>query len=64
MYAVAQGGLFLTGTGSGNLDRAVILCIVGGAALAAYLGIALLLRTEEIGSAVALLRPRTTKGDK
>ncbi len=61
MYAVARGGLLLTGAGSGTLDRAAILALVGGAALAAYLGTALLLRTEEIGSAGALLRSRTAK---
>ena len=61
MYAVARGGLLLTGAGSGTLDRAVILALVGGGALAAYLGTALLLRTEEIGSAGALLRSRAAK---
>jgi putative peptidoglycan lipid II flippase len=64
MYAVARGGLLLTGAGSGTLDRAVILALVGGGALAAYLGVALVLRTEEVGSSVALLRSRTAKGDK
>ncbi len=64
MYAVARGGLLLTGAGSGTLDRAVILALVGGAALAAYLGTALLLRTEEIGSAGALLRSRSTKSQR
>jgi hypothetical protein len=31
-----------------DLDRATILALVGGAALAAYLGTSLLLRTEEL----------------
>jgi putative peptidoglycan lipid II flippase len=64
MYAVARGGLLLTGAGSGTLDRAVILALVGGGALATYLGVALVLRTEEVGSSVALLRSQTAKGDK
>jgi hypothetical protein len=64
MYAVARGGLLLTGAGSGILDRAVILALVGGAALAAYLGVAFVLRTEEVGSSVALLRSRTAKSQR
>ncbi len=61
MYAVARGGLLLTGAGSGTLQRAGVLALVGGAALAAYLGMALLLRAEEINSAGSLLRSRTAK---
>jgi hypothetical protein len=49
-------GLSLTGTGSGLVDRVVILIFVGGAALAAYAGMALLLKTEEMSSAASLLR--------
>jgi putative peptidoglycan lipid II flippase len=64
MYAVAKGGLLLVGAGSGTLERATIVALVGGVALAAYLGIAFLLRTEEVSSSVALLRSRITKGDK
>ena len=59
MYAVARGGLLLTGTGSGTLARAAILLLVGGAALASYLGAARLLGAEEIDSARALLRSRS-----
>jgi putative peptidoglycan lipid II flippase len=58
MYAVARGGLSLAGSGSALADRAVILCLVGGSALAAYLGTVLLLKAEELGSVVALLRKR------
>lgn len=47
MYAVARAGVSLLGTGSGLLDRAVILPLVGGVALAAYLGTSLLVRAEE-----------------
>jgi putative peptidoglycan lipid II flippase len=56
MYVVIRVALSLTGTGSGLVDRAVILFFVGGAALAAYCGMALLLKTEELGSAASLLR--------
>ena len=58
MYAVARGGAALTGPGSTLMDRTAILSLVGGAALAAYLGTVLLLRAEELGSVVALLRKR------
>jgi peptidoglycan biosynthesis protein MviN/MurJ (putative lipid II flippase) len=62
MYAVAWGGTALLGVGSGTLERALILTFVGGTSIAAYLGVALLLRTEELNSAVALLRQRGTEG--
>jgi putative peptidoglycan lipid II flippase len=58
MYAVAWGGTAVFGTGSDALGRALILTAVGGASLAAYLGVAYLLRAEELRSAVALLRRR------
>ena len=58
MYAVAWGGTAVFGTGSGTLGRALILTAVGGASLAVYLGVAYLLRAEELKSAVALLRQR------
>jgi putative peptidoglycan lipid II flippase len=61
MYAVARGGLFLTGTGSETLERAGVLVLVGGVALAAYLGVSLLLRADEMGSIVSLLRQRAAK---
>jgi putative peptidoglycan lipid II flippase len=62
MYAVAQGGLSLTGVGSGSADRMVVLVLVGGASLAAYLAVTVLLRAEELRSAFALLRTRAAKG--
>ena len=58
MYAVAWAGTALLGTGSGPLDRTLILAVVGGASLAAYLGAAYVLKAEELSSAVALLRRR------
>jgi putative peptidoglycan lipid II flippase len=58
MYAVARGGTALLGTGSGGLERALILASVGGVSLAAYLAVAYVLKTEELKSAIALLRRR------
>jgi putative peptidoglycan lipid II flippase len=62
MYAVARGGTALFGVGSGTLERALIIAVVGGVSLAAYLGVALALRAEELKPAVALLRRRRPKG--
>jgi putative peptidoglycan lipid II flippase len=59
MYAVARGSLWLIGAGPGLADRAVILIFVGGAALAAYFGTSLLLKVEELGSTITLLRKRS-----
>jgi putative peptidoglycan lipid II flippase len=56
MYLVARPGLALLGAGSGPLDQALILAAVGGTSLVAYLATALLLKTEELGTAVSLLR--------
>ena len=58
MYAVARGGTALLGVGSETLERAFIIAVVGGVSLAAYLGVALLLKAEELKPAVALLRRR------
>jgi putative peptidoglycan lipid II flippase len=63
MYAVAWSGTVLLGFGSGFLERAVILVVVGGASLAAYLGVAFLLGTEELKSIVALLRRRVVAAE-
>jgi putative peptidoglycan lipid II flippase len=62
MYAVAWGGVALLGVGEGTLERALILAVVGGVSLAAYLGVALLLRAEELKPAAALLRRRAAEG--
>jgi putative peptidoglycan lipid II flippase len=56
MYIVALGGTYLLGTGSGFLERALILAVLGSTSLATYLATAFLLRAEELKSAVALLR--------
>ena len=58
MYAVARGGTVVLGTGSDAAGRALILAVVGGASLAAYLGVAYALKTEELKAPVALLRRR------
>ena len=61
MYAVAMTGTALLGVGSDFTERLLILVTVGGASLAGYLGVAYLLKTEELSSAVALLRRRAGK---
>jgi len=58
MYAVARGGMVLLGTGADSLGRALIVGFVGSTSLAAYLGVAYALKTEELESAAALLRRR------
>jgi putative peptidoglycan lipid II flippase len=60
MYAVGWGGTTLLGDGSGFLERAVTLVVVGGASLAAYLGAAVLFKAEELKPVVTLLRRRAT----
>jgi hypothetical protein len=56
MYGVARPGIYFTGTGASALERAGILAGVGGLSLAAYLGVAFLLRAEELRPLAALLR--------
>jgi putative peptidoglycan lipid II flippase len=58
MYAVAWSGIALLGVGSGILERAFVIAVVGCASLAAYLGVAFLLKAEELKPAAALLRRR------
>jgi putative peptidoglycan lipid II flippase len=58
MYAVAWGGVALLGTGSGLLDRTLILAVVGGTSLAIYLAVSYLLGAEELKLVVALIRKR------
>jgi putative peptidoglycan lipid II flippase len=62
MYAVARGGVALLGVGSDIFGRILVLAVVGGASLAAYLGVALLLKSDELKPAAALLRRRTAEG--
>jgi hypothetical protein len=61
MYAVASGGRALLGMGTDTIERLLILAVVGGISLAAYVGVAILLRTEELNAALALLRRRGTE---
>jgi hypothetical protein len=63
MYAVARVGTAVLGVGSGALERIFILAVVGGVSLAAYLGVAFVLKTEELKPAAALLRRRIVKAD-
>ena len=59
MYTVALAGTTLLGDGTGFAGRILVLLTVGGVSLAAYLGVAFALRTEELKSVTALLRRRS-----
>ena len=61
MYTVAWGGTVLLGDGSGALERAAILGIIGSVSLGAYLGAAFLLGAEEMKSVIALLQRRVAQ---
>lgn len=61
MYAAAEVMLRLVGEGSGLVERILILGIVGGVSVAIYLAVAFALRTEELRSALTLLRSRSVK---
>ena len=54
MYVVARTGVFLSGTGSSS-GRASVLLGVGGVSLAAYLGVAFLLGSQELRAAASWL---------
>ena len=58
MYAVVRLGTYLSGDGSTLYGRALLLTLIGGASLGAYLGVAFLLRAEELRSVVSLVRGR------
>jgi putative peptidoglycan lipid II flippase len=64
MYTVATAGVALLGEGDGTLQYALTLALVGAASLGAYLLAALLLRVEELRSALAMLRRRTPSEDR
>ncbi len=61
MYAAATAGTTLVGVGSDFTERLLVLVAVGGASLAVYLGVALLLGTEELKAVIALLRRRSAE---
>ena len=66
MYAVALGGKALVlegGAESGFLERMVVVALVGGVSLGAYIGVAYLLKVEELRPALALLRQRAAKDE-
>ena len=48
---------------SGTIGRILLLGLVGSLSLAAYLGVALLLKVEELRPALALLRQRGAKDE-
>lgn len=58
MYAVAWGGTTLLGLGTGPLERALVILVVGGVSVAAYIGVAFALRAEELQAAIDLARRR------
>ena len=58
MYATARTGISFAGTGSSSLGGSLILLAVGGASFAAYLGVAFLLRSEELLAAASSLAKR------
>jgi len=59
MYLVARAGTFFVGVGSDFTERLLILVTLGGASLAVYIGVAFVLRAEELESAFSLLRRRS-----
>lgn len=62
MYAAARSGISLTGTGDSVLERALILLGVGGTSFVAYLGVARLLKAEELDLVTSLLSRRPGAG--
>jgi putative peptidoglycan lipid II flippase len=58
MYAAAQIGISLFGAGSDFVERAGVIFLIGGLSVAVYLGVALLLRTEELGYVISLISRR------
>ena len=63
MYGVARFGTVLLGTGTGALGQAIVILIVGGVSVAAYIGVAFLLRAEELQAAVDLIKRRLRPTD-
>ncbi len=64
MHVVAEGGIYLLGTGSTLPERVLVLALAGGASVAAYLAAAYVFRAEELRSAATLLRRRSVKEAK
>ncbi len=61
MYAAARIGVSITGEGENVLDRVAILAGIGGVAVIVYLGVSLALKTDELKSAILLIRKRSTQ---
>lgn len=58
MYATARLGVYLVGSDSSVSGRALTILLVGGASLGTYLGVAFLLRAEELRYIGSLLATR------
>jgi putative peptidoglycan lipid II flippase len=58
MYATAWLGTSLFGAGSDFVERAVVIFLIGGLSVLVYLGVALMLRAEELGHVISLIRRR------
>jgi putative peptidoglycan lipid II flippase len=64
MYVVAWSGSMLLGDGTGALEQAMVILVVGSAAIAAYAGVAYALRAEELTAAIDMARRKLgTSGD-
>ena len=58
MYALAVAGTELLSIGGSVWERLAVLALVGGVSTATYLGVTFILRSEELGYVLALLRKR------
>lgn len=61
MYALALAGTEILGLGESFWERLAILLLVGGGSTAAYLGVALALRAEELRAVLDLLKRRRNR---
>ena len=64
MYATARLGVYLVGAGSSVSGRILAILLVGGASLGAYLGVAFLLRAQELRHISSLLEIRRRTPEK
>ena len=61
MYALALAGVELLGEGNSFWERLAILALVGGVSTAAYLGVALALRAEELRAVLEMVKRRRNR---
>ena len=61
MYALALAGVELLGAGGSFWERLEILVLVGGVSTAAYLGVALALRAEELRAVLEMIKRRRNR---